>query len=220
MLPVPTPEGRCGEDCPALQRVGDREDNAAWCVLVNADLVWDGYGWRGACSEAKAMPRKVYRDRIDMQESNDYGTVYVFACPDCGNEIRVCDIQSSAPVCCGRRWSVTVMAMGASILENHKEKWAPEAPQCTSLRCGSVPGENPHCDSCSHALYEGHGEDVAGKVWRWTFNPQFGPLFLRKDGEPLARQPIRENHPAWGPFQRWLDKRQSRIRKKAEGGAK
>ena len=33
----------------------------------------------------------------------------------------------------------------------------------------------------------------------------FGPEFLRKDGEFLKQQPMYENHPAWEPFEKWLE---------------
>ncbi|HDZ14874.1 hypothetical protein LCGC14_1109620 [marine sediment metagenome] len=65
--------------------------------------------------------------------------------------------------------------------------------------------ENGYCPKCSHALYFGEGKDRNGKLWRWEFNPMFGPEFLRKDGEFLAKQPVYENHPAWEPFEKWQE---------------
>ncbi|MHA1828925.1 MAG: hypothetical protein ACTSX6_09805 [Candidatus Heimdallarchaeaceae archaeon] len=50
------------------------------------------------------------------------------------------------------------------------------------------------------------GRDKNGKLWRWEFNPRFGPLFLRKDKKPLARQLVDENHSCWKPFESWLKK--------------
>jgi len=38
-----------------------------------------------------------------------------------------------------------------------------------------------------HPVHE--GRDSRGKLWRWELHPYCGPFFLRKDGEPLARQP-------------------------------
>jgi hypothetical protein len=52
----------------------------------------------------------------------------------------------------------------------------------------------------------GEGIDRNGKLWKWEFTDRFGPLFLRKDGEPMVNQPIHENHPAWEPFREWFDK--------------
>ncbi len=72
---------------------------------------------------------------------------------------------------------------------------------CTSMICISYGCQ--HCLQCSHAHYLGQGRDRNGKLWRWEFNPRFGPLFLRIDGEPIERQPIHETHPAWEPFMRW-----------------
>ena len=37
----------------------------------------------------------------------------------------------------------------------------------------------------------------------WEFNHRFGPLFLRKDGEPLINQPKSESHLAWEAFETW-----------------
>ena len=75
-----------------------------------------------------------------------------------------------------------------------------EIMECTSIMCGAEPGTTPYCKECSHARYDGEGIDRNGKLWRWSFNPRFGPLFLRKDGEPLKNQPMTENHPAWDAF--------------------
>ena len=76
--------------------------------------------------------------------------------------------------------------------------------ECSSLICYPP---HDYCPDCSHAGYFGEGSDIKGKLWRWSFNPMFGPLFLRKDGEPVERQPMRENHPAWGPFEKWAKER-------------
>ena len=74
---------------------------------------------------------------------------------------------------------------------------------CTSFICsGSSKG---YCKECSHAIWYGEGKDSNEKNWRWEFSPQFGPLFLRKDKEPLKNQPIKENHPSWKPFYKWLN---------------
>lgn len=51
---------------------------------------------------------------------------------------------------------------------------------------------------------EGSGVDRNGKLWRWDFHEYCGPLFLKKNGDPLKNQPMTENHPAWAPFEAWL----------------
>jgi hypothetical protein len=50
----------------------------------------------------------------------------------------------------------------------------------------------------------GSGLDSRGKLWRWEFTRWFGPLFVRKDGEPLAVQPV--NDYAWDTFEAWYTK--------------
>ena len=64
-----------------------------------------------------------------------------------------------------------------------------------------------YCKDCSHAINSGQGVDSKGKMWRWEFNKRFGPLFLRVDGEPLKRQPVKGDHPAWEPFTAWWKER-------------
>lgn len=54
--------------------------------------------------------------------------------------------------------------------------------------------------------HDGEGSAVVnGRTYRWDHHEYCGPLFLRKDGEPLKRQP-REHHPVWPHFNRWLKK--------------
>jgi len=36
---------------------------------------------------------------------------------------------------------------------------------CSSTRCPSTPGDNPHCPACSHAAYYGEGRDAGGRTW-------------------------------------------------------
>lgn len=48
-----------------------------------------------------------------------------------------------------------------------------------------------------------------GRVYRWEFHNYLGPLFLRKDGEPMVRQPGQRSG-AWVPFNRWLKARSRR----------
>jgi len=71
---------------------------------------------------------------------------------------------------------------------------------CTSLLCNNY--GCGYCAKCSHAIFSGEGQDKTGKVWRWEFNPHFGPLFLRKDDEPLKHQPG-EKSMAWDVFEGW-----------------
>jgi len=73
---------------------------------------------------------------------------------------------------------------------------------CTSQICNDY-GCN-YCLECSHANFKGEGKDKNGKIWRWSYNPWHGSLFLRKDGKALTNQPQKENHPAWEPFYKWL----------------
>lgn len=42
--------------------------------------------------------------------------------------------------------------------------------------------------------------------WVFEFSEMFGPVWLKRQGrhwEPANRQPIREDDPFWGPFERW-----------------
>jgi hypothetical protein len=61
-----------------------------------------------------------------------------------------------------------------------------------------------YCRECSHAGFDGAAV-VNGKRWAWEFSPRFGPLYLRKDGEPMERQPS-EKHPVWDAFDKWFKK--------------
>jgi len=79
---------------------------------------------------------------------------------------------------------------------------------CTSLIC-HPPQE--YCKECSHAIFFGEGEDKKGKIWKWEFRSYGGPLFLRKDGEPLVNQPTEDDHPAWEPFEKWFKKHNQPI---------
>ena len=87
---------------------------------------------------------------------------------------------------------------------------------CTSLICPGPP--NKHCPKCSHAIFFGEGTDVNGKVWRWEFNPMFGPTFLNIKKKPLKRQPISENHPAWKPFEKWESAHNNVLQRSEKGG--
>jgi hypothetical protein len=56
-----------------------------------------------------------------------------------------------------------------------------------------------NCSKCFHANYYGEGNG-----YRWEFSPMFGPLFLKKNGEPLKRQPLTGK--AWDAFGEWQEK--------------
>jgi len=79
-----------------------------------------------------------------------------------------------------------------------------EPDYCSSIMCRDYGCD--YCMECSHASWIGEGKDINGKLWRWDFNPYFGPLFLRKDDKPLKYQPEGSKHPAWKPFETWLKK--------------
>jgi hypothetical protein len=88
---------------------------------------------------------------------------------------------------------------------NREDKHVKKKPDiCTSFNCLKNL-KSDYCHGCSHALWIGEGEHN-GKSWRWEFSKYFGPLFLKKDGEPLKKQPISENHPAWIVFNKWENK--------------
>lgn len=73
---------------------------------------------------------------------------------------------------------------------------------CYSLR-DCIPFPNNHCVKCSHAFFNGEG--ITKRKYRWEFNPQFGPTFLRVDGEALVNQPGM-NNPIWEVFGKWVRK--------------
>lgn len=53
----------------------------------------------------------------------------------------------------------------------------------------------------------GEGVDINGRVWRWEFGRQFGPVFIdKRNGDPLDVQPA-EKSPAWPVFEHWLAER-------------
>jgi hypothetical protein len=72
--------------------------------------------------------------------------------------------------------------------------------KCSNLTTSCSPTKE-YCKKCSHANYFGE-VIVSGRTWKFSFNPQFGPLFLRQDGEPMNRQPT-EYHPVWDKWELW-----------------
>jgi len=74
--------------------------------------------------------------------------------------------------------------------------------------CSSMSGCSPpqkHCKECSHSYHFG-SIVVNGKEHKFEFNPQYGVMFLKKDGEPRKRQPLEKN-PVWDEFSRWHDEK-------------
>lgn len=43
---------------------------------------------------------------------------------------------------------------------------------------------------------------VNGREWRFDYDPMFGPLWLRKDGEPRAHQYPKQE--VWDEFEKWM----------------
>jgi len=75
--------------------------------------------------------------------------------------------------------------------------------ECNNLTTSCSPPKD-YCSKCSHANYFGK-VFVNDTQWAFTFNPQFGPLFVNLDGEPKKVQPA-EHNPVWAKFQLWHDK--------------
>ena len=71
---------------------------------------------------------------------------------------------------------------------------------CSSYRCQDFGCD--YCRECSHAIFFGSGIGFK-KAWMWEFNPMFGPLFIKKDGTPLKKQPD-EQSSAWLAFGEWI----------------
>lgn len=46
-----------------------------------------------------------------------------------------------------------------------------------------------------------------GREWRFEMHPYMGPILLRKDDEPAARQPGSRS-PFWAAFEAWQQRRQ------------
>jgi len=62
---------------------------------------------------------------------------------------------------------------------------------------------------CNTTPHSGEGYDRHGRLWRWDFGEYVGPIFLGKRGDPLKVQPRSERHPAWEPFNKWLNERKA-----------
>lgn len=51
--------------------------------------------------------------------------------------------------------------------------------------------------------------DVQGKPWTFENHPHFGPIVLRKDGNPKARQPGSRSR-FWPAYEAWRDSTESK----------
>lgn len=69
---------------------------------------------------------------------------------------------------------------------------------------------------CNLSPHSGEGFDRNGKLWRWDFGEYVGPTFVNQDGTPIKNQPMKETHPAWEPFNRWLAERKPKSNKCCE----
>lgn len=72
---------------------------------------------------------------------------------------------------------------------------------CNSVNCSDNLDKDYCTNGCSHALWM-DTLIVNGKKWLFEYNPRFGPVFLRKDGEHKVHQPG-EKHPVWKEFEKW-----------------
>jgi len=46
---------------------------------------------------------------------------------------------------------------------------------------------------------------VLGKEYIFDFSERFGPLLVKKNGDPCVNQPVSERHPFWKGFTPWLN---------------
>jgi len=40
--------------------------------------------------------------------------------------------------------------------------------------------------------------------WLFEFSDRFGPVFLTNSGDVSKKQPVKETHPFWAPFEKWM----------------
>jgi hypothetical protein len=59
---------------------------------------------------------------------------------------------------------------------------------------------------------------VKNRIYRFEFDDYLGPIFLKKNGDPLENQPL-ENHPVWPGFYKWL-KRYEEKKEEFDGKVK
>lgn len=67
--------------------------------------------------------------------------------------------------------------------------------------CLTCAGSRLKLGSRDHVVADAHG-----KVWRFEMHPYCGPIVLRRDGEPSARQPG-ERSSFWPAFEAWQERR-------------
>ncbi|RQO57983.1 hypothetical protein DBR47_14420 [Paucibacter sp. KBW04] len=65
----------------------------------------------------------------------------------------------------------------------------------------------PICSCCSPAL-EHTITDARGRTWRFEQHRMFGPLILRADGEPAARQPGSRST-FWAAWEQWREQQEA-----------
>ncbi len=58
---------------------------------------------------------------------------------------------------------------------------------------------------CNFTDYPDIRHEFEGQICYFDFSTQFGPLFLRGDGEPKKVQPINPNCWSWRAFGDWYD---------------
>lgn len=77
-----------------------------------------------------------------------------------------------------------------------------------------APGLKPCCIRCAglFSLTMGAPDhtvtDVKGRTWIFEQHPMFGPVILRKNGNPKSRQPGSRS-PFWPAWQAWHDARKA-----------
>jgi len=76
---------------------------------------------------------------------------------------------------------------------------------CTSLRCRR--SNNIYCPKCSHAIYQGEGQDEFGKLWMWDYRPRFGVYFVRRPDRKLLKRQPSEGNSALLLFEKWKKKK-------------
>lgn len=68
----------------------------------------------------------------------------------------------------------------------------------------------------SHADVFNQVIEVNGREWRFDFDRRFGPLWLRKDGEPRVCQNPKSE--VWDGFQEWFEKYNAEACQTEKGG--
>lgn len=72
---------------------------------------------------------------------------------------------------------------------------------CTSLNANCT--HFKYCPKCSHAIYRGRARLTSGgRLYRWEFSPQYGPVFSRRARGDCNWIPG-QRHPVWKAFSEW-----------------